>query len=73
VLHRPSVLRLHKSAPLGCIIRFMSELKTPKVVSVVLTDDLAARSLDAANARDLSRSAWIRSLIESALNRTETN
>jgi len=43
-----------------------------KTFAVMLTDDLAARSLAAANARGLSRSAWLRLLIESALNRTET-
>ena len=51
----------------------MSESQTPKAVSVVLTGDLAARSLEAANAQGLSRSAWLRSLITSALDQRETN
>jgi len=37
-----------------------------KPVQVMMTGDVA-RSLVAANARNLSRSAWIRALIESAL------
>jgi hypothetical protein len=39
----------------------------PRVVAVVLTDRLAARSLAAANERGMSRSAWVRHLVESAL------
>jgi len=49
----------------------MSESQTPRNVTVVLTGDLAARSLAAANAQGLSRSAWLRSLITGALNRTD--
>jgi hypothetical protein len=39
------------------------------VTSVALTRDLAERSLRAANARNMSRSAWLRLLIEQALHR----
>jgi hypothetical protein len=39
----------------------------PRVVTVVLTDRLAARSLAAAHERGMSRSAWVRHLVESAL------
>lgn len=45
----------------------------PKVVQVVLTEDLAARSLAAANSRGLSRSAWLRQLVQSALDMGDTN
>ena len=39
----------------------------PRVVTVMLTDRLAASSLAAAHARGMSRSAWVRRLVESAL------
>ena len=38
-----------------------------QVITVVLTRDLARRSLARANARGLSRSAWLRALIGAAL------
>jgi hypothetical protein len=41
-----------------------------KLVNVVLTRDLAERSLLAANARGMSRSAWLRLLVEQALHET---
>jgi len=44
-----------------------------KRVMVVLTEDLAERSIEAANARGLSRSAWLRMLIESALDTEGTH
>jgi hypothetical protein len=44
----------------------------PKSVMVVLTKDLARRSLAVANAAGLSRSAWLRHVIESALDREGT-
>lgn len=40
-----------------------------RVIKVVLPEDLAEAALAAANARDLSRSSWIRGLIWSALYR----
>lgn len=45
------------------------EQQTTKVTSVALTPELADAALRAANARGLSRSAWVRQLIESALYR----
>jgi hypothetical protein len=42
-----------------------------KNVMIVMPGDLARRSIEAANARGLSRSAWLRQLIEQALSRVE--
>ena len=50
----------------------MSNEQQTKVVTVVLTPALTDASLHAANARGLSRSAWLRQLIESALDRAGT-
>lgn len=45
----------------------------PKNVAVVLTEDLAQRSLAAANDAGMSRSAWVRQLIRAALGAGDTN
>lgn len=45
----------------------------PKYVMVVLTEDLAARSLAAANARGLSRSGLVRRLLADYLENRSTS